>query len=280
MINFDLHYHANINCFRFSKINRNLRLRKHRKHLINTCLDYVASTEHVYKNPLEAYLYLRDATSDLHVTIIPGVEWVSREGIELIFIFESETALMSGLKYLKPFQTGIFDSRRIKQDTNAVTIIPHPFSPGQTGIASTMGAKAFVRLLRDVDYVEIHNGLSLNFMNCESLLKTRFMTDKRMRQIHYTYDLPRRFRPENVGWAIGSDAHFPIHQHIVGSVDLPATTDWFELLKRRIRFSPILVSPMPRSKLNNYYRLIKNGKCACFESVSKKNLYFKNLYFA
>ncbi len=274
MLLFDLHFHANVNLYRNSRFQRNWRLNKHRKHFIETGVDFVASTEHAFKNPLDAYLYLADATSDLDTTIIPGVEWISSEGIEAIFLFDSEGSLRDGLKRLEPFKRSIFDIGEFKDDPHMISVIPHPFCPGKTGVATILGQGAFLKLLEMVDYVEIHNGLSLHFMKCNFVLNN-FLPEEKMKQVQYTFALPAYYRYDELGWAVGSDAHFPKHQHIVGGVYTDtAREDWFQLLKSRVHFEPVMISQLPHSRFGNYHRLLKTGRCVLSECMIKNNLIF------
>lgn len=277
MLTFDLHYHANINCYRYSKINRDFRLKKHRKYLKKIGVNYVASTEHAYKNPLDAYLYLRDTADTLDVNIIPGVEWISREGVEIIFLFDSESSLRHGLDYLKPFSGSVWDIKHLKKETDSVTIIPHPFSPGKTGVATMLGKTAFLRLLNDADYVEIHNGLSLIFLNFKCVWQKPLNLMNKMKQIQYTFDLPGQFKPDHIGWAVGSDAHFPGHQFIVGGIDDPcsgadetdAVKNGFELLAEKVHFTPVSISPLSCSGLKKCRNLSMNGRFAMSEAIFK-----------
>jgi len=277
MLTFDLHYHANINCYRYSKINRDFRLKKHRKYFKKNNVNYVASTEHTYKNPLDAYLYLRDTAETSDVRIIPGVEWISREGVEIIFLFDSEASLRNGLNYLRPFSGSVWDIKYLKKETDSITVIPHPFSPGKTGVATVLGRTAFLRLLNDADYVEIHNGLSLVFLNFNCVWKEPLRLMNKMKQIQYTFDLPGQFRPNHIGWAVGSDAHFPGHQFIVGGIDADFSNDGeresaengFELLAKRVHFTPVSVSPLSQSCLKKCRNLSMNGRCAMSEAIFK-----------
>jgi len=268
MVTFDLHYHANIDFSSKTAINECLR--KQHKCLMKTNIDYIASTEHVYKKPLETFLYFSDITNDLHTTIIPGVEWISKEGIDIIFLFDSENSFRYALKYLKPFSASIWDIQKLQKETNSITIIPHPFTPGRTGAAIILGEEMFIRLLKKVDYVEIHNGLCLIFMGFKFLQRKPFVLTSKMKQILYTFDLPLQFKLDHLGWSIGSDSHFPGEQRIVGSFDaVNKCESWFALLSERVHFIPFNIPNSLCSETNKLKQIIMNGKSVINEAVIK-----------
>lgn len=272
-VSFDLHYHTNI--YRLSKKQRDLRLSQHRQCLSETNVDYVASTEHGYKSPLDAYLYLRDATEGIHTTILPAVEAISKEGVDIIFIFQNESDLRRGLRDLPAFNWSVDDMRHLRDATGSISIIPHPFTPGKTGLANAVGAQRFMNLQEDVDYVEIHNGLSLHFL--ENGLKDGKLTAPLplQKKVNHTYRLPNEFRLDHVGWAVSSDAHFPQHQSIVGSVkydakDSAIPNDWFSYLKKRHKFQKKEVREQNKRQWMNVWHMLQSGYCTMEEAIEKR----------
>ncbi|MDX1737828.1 MAG: hypothetical protein R3261_06300, partial [Alphaproteobacteria bacterium] len=199
-VSFDLHYHTNI--YKQSKDRRRQRLAQHRHFLQETNVDYVASTEHGYKGPLDAYLYLRDATEGIHTTILPAVEAISKEGVDIIFIFRNEDDLRNGLKSLTPFQWSANDCNKIRDAIGAINVIPHPFTPGKTGFANNMGKQSFIHIQEEVDYIEIHNGLSLHFLENGIRNKKMIAPGGLKQKVNYTFRLPNDLRNPNTGWAI------------------------------------------------------------------------------
>jgi hypothetical protein len=217
-------------------------------------LDIIASTEHVYKNALEAYLFLRGAIEDLPVAVIPGVEWISAEKVEIIFLFDCESSLKNALKILTPFGRSVWDLPELRKDTGGLSVIPHPFTPGKTGAATNLGIDAFQRLLKSADYVEIHNGIARQFEEILffNLLKPAFPALRR--KLEYTDNLPERYRPDEIGWSVGSDAHFPWELTSAGVSENIDREDWFERLRERIHFTktdlPFQKRPSARLKRN------------------------------
>jgi hypothetical protein len=238
MLTFDLHFHANIH--RMPARSKSLRLRKIRRHLKECGPDFIASTEHSYKKPLEAYQRLAEATGGLRTDVIPGVEAVSAEGIDIIYLFDDEDALRRGLAQLDTFGWTIRDVARIAADTGALTIVPHPFHLGRTSAGNILSRRAYTRLLAMADYVEIHNGSALNFDSQLTGLRAGQLFEKTQLRLDRTIDLPMEDRGEGLGWAVSSDAHYPGEQYIVGCTDTPMAEGEpvLDYLRQRIRFAP------------------------------------------
>jgi len=236
MLTFDLHFHANIH--RMPRRNKLIRLQKIRWHMKRAGIDFVASTEHSYKKPLEAYLRLAEITHDLDTEIIPGIEGVSSEGVDVIFLYRTGDDLRRALKPLQTFRWSARDVARIAGDTDAVTIVPHPFHIGKSSAGNVLPRRGYLQLLKMCDYVEIHNGsaLAVERRLSRSRVKT-FFKEARLK-LDKTLNLPMEDRGEGLGWAISSDAHYPGDQYIVGKTDqsMAPGQDVFDFLKGRIRF--------------------------------------------
>lgn len=270
-VTFDLHYHTNV--YRMQRWQRDRRLARHRKYLGESAVDYVASTEHAYKNPLDAYLYLRDVMLDLPTEILPAVEAISKEGVDVIFIYRNEDALRQALQTIQPFSWKVDELPQLRADTDAITIIPHPFTPGKTGMANVLGTETFLAMQEHVDYIEVHNGLSLHFL--ENGLRDGKVPGppKLQRNVEYTYRLPEEFRMEGVGLAVSSDAHYPRHQTIVGSVPAPdgrRPDDWFTFLQQRHHFVKTPVRDNGERGLLKLWHMMQSGYCTFGEAVEKK----------
>lgn len=269
MLTFDLHYHPNI--ANLSKIVRDRRLERHRKVFEWNAPDCVACTEHSYKHPLDAYLYLADSVQDLDTAIIPGVECVSREGVEIVYLHRNEQDLRNFLKRYKPFSWSIKDVGRIRDATGAVTVVPHPFSLARSGAGNVLSPAGYARVLKLVDYVEIHNGSALTLMQRISTKNARPLFKKTMEKISWTLNLPREHSGEDLGWAVSSDAHFPEEQFIIGSTEAvpePGET-YFDMLNKRIRFDGVMVSTPSANTMTNNMRLFRNVRCAMSEGINK-----------
>lgn len=274
-LTFDLHYHTNVH--RLPRSQRLRRLEQHNACLKRTGVDYVASTEHAYKDPFDAYLYLREATEDLPVTIIPAVEAICEEGVDIIYLYRSEDDLRAALRAMPPFSWKARDINKWRDDTGAVNIIPHPFTPGKTGLANVLGREVFMDVQAGADYVEIHNGLSLHFLENGWKRKNGFaIPDKMDESVRNTFRLPGKYRLEDTGWAVSSDAHFPQHQRIVGGIDLEeqaadaARQDWFGFLKQRHRFAKTTVHNEEQTRWVKLWHMLQSSGCTMGEAVEKQ----------
>ena len=267
MLTFDLHFHANIH--RMPRRSKALRLQKVRWQMEHTGIDFIASTEHSYKKPLEAYQCLAEAARGLGTEIIPGVESVSQEGIDVIFLYRTEEALAQGLERLQSFRWSVRDVARIARDTEAITIVPHPFHIGKSSAGNILSRRAYRQLLTMCDYIEIHNGSALNVEERLSRIRTKSIFKSARLKLDKTLNLPLEDRGEGLGWAISSDAHYPGEQYLVGQTDqaLEPGEDVFDFLKRRIRFDYFEVKQLSTDSFKNNTRLLRS-----FQGVIKEGL--------
>ena len=271
----DLHFHANISHKR--KHVRDRRMRAIARHFETNRLDYVASTEHAYKNPLDAYLRLAEITQGKHTRIIPGVEEVSAEGIDMIFLFRDEHDYRQGLQSLRTFFWSVGDVAQISKDINAITIVPHPFHLGSTSAGRTLPLSGYHSLLRNADYVEIHNGSALGMTHGIANSWISGLVPRTATRLGYTLDLPQHLRGETLGWSVGSDAHYPGEQYIVGTTSrsLAAGEHVFDLLKQRIRFQQYTLQPFNNKMYKNCFKILRDFQGICREGTKKR--YKKNL---
>lgn len=270
MLTFDLHYHANIH--QLPRIQRRLRLRSIARALHANGLDYLASTEHSYKKPLDAYLYLAETLENAHTRVIPGVEAVTSEGIDIIYLFRDEEQMRLAGREIVSFKRSVLDVKRIAQATGAVSILPHPFHICRSAAGNVLCRRSYNALLRSCDYVEIHNGSALTMEQRLSASMTLPLFRKTAEKLRRTIDLPMKDRGRNAGWAVGSDAHYPGEQFVVGSTVAPLQPDEdvHDFLRRRIRFQPyVLRQPATDNSVNNY-RLLRSLQSALKEGARKE----------
>lgn len=258
MTTFDLHFHANIHGLkRSSKARRMLR---HVEFLKSHPLDYLASTEHSYKNPLEAYRRLADSTASISTTVIPGVESVSSEGVDIIFLYRTEGDLISALRDVKSFAWSVRDVKAIRRDTGALAIVPHPFHISNTAAGNNLSKRAYRLLLNNVDYIEVHNGSAVQLEKRIQRSCTKPLFPKTLQRMEWTLDLPMEQRGKGLGWSVGSDAHFPGEQYVVGKTDatLRSGEDVFDFLSRRIPFEQAPLMPAAETNIGNNFSLVRS----------------------
>ncbi|MBG0791370.1 MAG: hypothetical protein H0S80_12835 [Desulfovibrionaceae bacterium] len=232
-------------------------------------VDFVASTEHSYKKPLEAYLWLSDISHDLRTEIIPGVEGVSSEGIDVIFLYRTGGDLRRALKDVQTFRWSACDVARIAEDTGAITIVPHPFHIGKSSAGNVLSRRNYLRLLKMCDYVEIHNGSALAVERRLSKSRVRRLFKEARLKLDKTLNLPPEDRGEGLGWAISSDAHYPGEQYVVGKtdMDLAPDEDVYDFLKGRIRFDYQSVFELCDGSIRSNTKLLRS-----FQGVVKEGL--------
>lgn len=197
-VRIDTHFHANI-----TYLPRSSREKKARTIVpALSHLEVVCSTEHIYKDPLLAYDFLSCAKEKYlgKFEVIPGVENISKEGVELIFLASSRDHLTEILRKLPAFKWSIFDTELIRS-ANAITIVPHPFSPSKTGIITAIGEKRALNLMEDHHYIEVCNGAFLNRIYRNIPLK------KLNKNISLTAKFPDHLLRDKMRGSIGSDAH-------------------------------------------------------------------------
>lgn len=226
LLSADMHFHANI-AFQTPK-RRASRLAKLAMRVGH--LDILASTEHAYKEPLEAYDALVEMVERhrLALEILPGVENISAEGIEMIQIARSREDLRRLLTEWPAFGWSIRDLDRL-DETDCVSILPHPFTPSRTGLVTRLGREAAIKLLPRFDYIEASNG---SYTEVDRLLgPTRLRPSK----VRLTARFPGHLLPEGIGVSHGSDAHFPEDLNIFGKVAAEGGNSFYDLLGKRHR---------------------------------------------
>jgi len=276
MATFDLHFHTNIH--RLPERNKRLRLRKIGQYLRHIGLDYLASTEHSYKKPLEAYERLAEAAADLPTEIIPGVESVSSEGIDIIFLYRTADELKHALAEHPTFRWSVRDVGAICRATGAISIVPHPFHMGRTSAGNILSRRAYHRLLSMADYVEIHNGSALNVDRRLAAARAQHCFKQTQAKLDKTLNLPLEERGFGLGWAVSSDAHYPGEQFVVGATDLAPLPgqDVFDFLKQRVRFTPHLLEQPGLREPDGNFRLLRNFQCVLREGLVKECIKTRN----
>ncbi|WP_119309337.1 hypothetical protein [Cohaesibacter haloalkalitolerans] len=227
----DTHFHANVfrrNHSRRRRIATHLASRV--RHLHGLC-----STEHAYKRPLEAYDFLCDMVRHhgLSLHVVPGVENISREGVEVIQLCPSRQALAYALEEFPAFSWSIHDAITMQSD-ECITILPHPFSPSTTGIVTGLGLETTCALLPHFDYIEMSNGSFLE-VPLDALPRTKFKD-----QLEKTAHFPEALVPAGVGRSFGSDAHRPRDINLFSAMQKSEDESFFEALATRQTLKPIM----------------------------------------
>lgn len=231
-----------------------------------THLDFVCSTEHAYKNPLEAYQHLLEAADGSGTVIFPGVEAISKEGVELIAIFNNIDDLKRSL-LVKPFSWSIFDFEVLSN--SAITVLPHMFSPSKTGIVTTLGLSAARRIVEGCDYIESHNGAFYDLLH--SGISNYFPRNYKS-AVRMTASIPQSEIPNEIGCSVGSDAHEPWGMNIYGVADVDAEfnrVNIFTVLKGKLKFKVSTSAQHDTSAIRGSSRALMSGITSLGEYVVK-----------
>ncbi|MBI2415561.1 MAG: hypothetical protein HYV33_02760 [Candidatus Kerfeldbacteria bacterium] len=192
-------------------------------------LDVVVITEHVFKNPARAYrLLLKTRPADATTVIFPGLEALTKEGVDLIIFSEQET-IFSYRELMIPKQRDVFEMIAfIKARSNLCGSIAHPYSIGHSGIKRQLGASATERAIRLLGGVEIHNNCFSGGMKVADVTGVSTIIRRQRTMMDYTLTLPAQYfsYPEVQLYSGGSDAHVVIE--IGTGMLVPAGNDLFQ----------------------------------------------------
>ena len=152
----DCHFHPNfsfLNCKGIKQKSKKI-FDKFNQHKI----DAVIVTEHVFKKPYQAFQKLKkNQPSSSKTLLIPGVEAVTKEGIDVI-IFSACEYVYTQKDIMKTWGLPIKNLlEKVANDPRLNAIIPHPFLGSNQGIVKNIGLEEFKKLLPKIDLVEKHN---------------------------------------------------------------------------------------------------------------------------
>lgn len=262
-VRIDTHFHANITYLPPSSREKKART------IVPALshLDVLCSTEHIYKDPLLAYDFLCYAKEKYlgDFEVIPGIENISKEGVELIFLASNRDHLTEILRKLPAFKWSIFDTELIRS-ASAITIVPHPFSPSKTGIVTTIGEKRALELMEDHHYIEVCNGAFLNRIY-------KYIPHKKLnRSIYRTAKFPDHLLHDKMRGSIGSDAHQATDISCYGEIDnFDFLCSTFENLAKRPKMDARYMKG-GNSSLHALSSLAITGLEAAHKKVFKKRI--------
>ena len=203
----DYHIHPNFS-FRGSKANEQAKTWWAK---FSECkLGAVLVTEHSYKNPARAYqILLQNKPEDSPTEIFPGVEALTKEGIDFI-VFSKNEDIYTKKELIIPYGRTIEDMLRFVKENSLHGFVTHPFTPGTTGIVAHKGEDFTLDVIRRIKAVEAHNS-SFDLLK-QFLLTTKlhYILRKKFDCILKTENLPENFLNVELNFiAGGSDAHYP-----------------------------------------------------------------------
>lgn len=207
MLRIDTHVHPNLKLF-----SRYLTRRKARKMwqaFTNHHLDAVIVAEHAFKQPVQAFRAMkRYRPKSARTHLIPGVEALTKEGIDVI-VFSRDEYIFQQKDILTPYKLSFEELvSRIEQDDRLYGVVTHPFILSETGIIAHYGVDRIREAITRLKFIEAHN-MCVWYLRVafEQLgLSTRLVN--LYRSFCVTEDVPRDIVGSGIVFG-GSDAHHP-----------------------------------------------------------------------
>lgn len=201
-IRVDYHFHPNLP---ITKKRAEKKIRKIYSKLDELNINVVLITEHVYKNYVRAWDLMKKNKPE-NFFIFPGLEYVTKENIDICLFSETENIY----KYhIKPFQMSyeeVLSFLEVHKDVFGY--VTHPFTLGETSILDKKGEKFTKIAIEKLGSVE---AAYTEYHRLKELLQNRFIKSfftKTLRRIEENEKMPKEFYPSNIKFlATGSDAH-------------------------------------------------------------------------
>lgn len=207
MIKVDYHFHPNFTYFS-SFLTKKRALKLWDKFTIES-LDFVVCTEHVFRRPLKAYQNMvKYRPLDHNTILLPGVEYITSEGIDLIVFSKYPSKVFGIQELLTPFLLTVEEVfNLVKNDSELRMIVPHPSTPSSTGILRVMDLKKLNKLHFEGVLLESSNYsfLYLNFILKK--LRLNFLLKKLNFLIENTLDFEDNGHLKKYIKVFASDAH-------------------------------------------------------------------------
>ncbi|MEK7218510.1 MAG: hypothetical protein AAB728_03525, partial [Patescibacteria group bacterium] len=207
MIRVDTHFHPNFS-FWLPEILIRRRSRKIWDTFRKRKLDVVFVAEHAYKHPRRSYeTLLRCRPKGVRTAIIPAVETVSREGIDMI-VFSKDGSVYGKRDILTPFKLPIERLvQRIHADPRLFGVIPHPYAPSRTGFLRSRPPSLLLKEEDVLRFAEKFNGALLSTRHILLFLHLTRLFNRMFKRISRTMCVPARMTPRGITILGGSDAH-------------------------------------------------------------------------
>ena len=170
-------------------------------------VNVVISTEHVYKDPQRAYRLLKQHAPH-ECTIIPGMEYVTKEDIDVI-LFAKDESIYQQKDLMKPFALTYEETVDLICNTPGLHgFVTHPFTLGDTSIITKKGEAFTKEMINKLGAVEASYTV---FSPLTRLLRRRGLrriAPGFLRLLETNEALPEEYLPESIKFlAAGSDAH-------------------------------------------------------------------------
>lgn len=234
MINVDSHFHPNLPFY--SSFFAKRKARSIWKAFQEHGLSLVLVTEHAYKNPQKSYEELLSHRPANHQTfIVPGIECLTSEGIDMIAFSRKPEQIFSHKKLMTPYGLTVGEMvEYIASNNDLYGIVVHPHTPGATSIVRIGGTDITLNAVKTLGFLEKHN-CSMNILQ-RVMKKTRLshILKNKFRQISETATAPDYLQSQAKIMTCGSDAHIvsDIGDHM--RIDMPYRDDYDYLFSMAI----------------------------------------------
>lgn len=232
-VRFDAHFHPQTSRFHIRRrigLDINKRLQKWWNVFRRNDIRIIVSTEHTYVNPAEGFYLIRNSKpNNFDAVVLPGIEAVSREGIELL-VWSKDVSLFEDESVMTPFHKPINELVDIvSKNPNYQGSFPHSFGTGPGSAFPKLSPYEILNYSEKLGMIESYNFITHGMYNKVNIMGNvvgaivYFLITKR-RTRNESFDLlaglVRKAQECNISFSIGNDAHNPEDVKCVGIVDI------------------------------------------------------------
>ena len=196
-------------------------------------LDAVLIAEHVYKRPRTSFEILKKYKPiQAKTVLIPAIEYLTKEGVDVIVFAEKEEDIYSKKDLLHPWKLSLAELvSLVKSNKKMYGMVVHVYTPGATSILKC-GKKATENTIRDLGFLEVHNCSFVSLQKLFELLGLSKILKKKYSRMLRTKNAPSSLIFPNVVITGGSDAHhaFEVGDHMLIEVPHEKKLSLFELV--------------------------------------------------
>lgn len=165
----------------------------------------VLVTEHIFKNPKSAYI-LMVKTRPAHCFVFPGLEYLTRDGLDLIIFSDSPD--FYDFPELRRNTLDFWSTLEFVKQRGLFAFLPHPYSIADSAVIKARGKNFYKRALAKLGAVEVVNtGYDeLLWVLDRTILRSVF--NQTVANLKKTRRLPQADYPTRPKFLVaGSDAH-------------------------------------------------------------------------
>ncbi len=183
------------------------------KYIRKNNLNCVIITEHVFKEAQRTYQLMKQ-TQPQHIFCFPGMEHISKEGIDTVVFSKDES--IYNYKELRAFKLSYYELIDfVLTHPGLYAFVTHPYFIGYSSVAKNMGQGAYEHALKRLQAIELTLGALDNvylFLDKFPFYKNVFKKTAKM--INRSRNLSKNNYQQIKFFAAGSDAH---HFHNLGT---------------------------------------------------------------